>query len=45
MNELLSSLFDRNTKAEPSDDEYVGEDGLFLLQEMPYAYPMPGGVR
>ncbi len=33
MNELLSSLFDWNTKAEPSDEEYVGEDGLFYCKK------------
>ncbi|MCD7918742.1 MAG: hypothetical protein LUG45_01435 [Clostridiales bacterium] len=33
MNELLSSLFDRNMKAEPSDEEYVGEDGLFYCKK------------
>ncbi len=33
MNDFLSSFLDRNTKAEPSEDEYIGEDGLFYCKE------------
>ena len=33
MNELLSSLLERHVKTEPSDNEYVGEDGLFFCKK------------
>ncbi|MCD8325701.1 MAG: ATP-binding protein [Lachnospiraceae bacterium] len=33
MNDLLSDLLDRNTKAVPSENEYIGEDGLFYCRK------------
>lgn len=33
MNDVLSSFLERFTKTEPSENEYLGEDGLFLCRK------------